>query len=255
MAAGQPVRAGRLVEVTPDDAEDRSVPESSGGDTHGTWPHQLSHAPVMRVSDVLAAVAPEFPTLSSSKLRFLDTQGLVVPERTATSYRLYSAADVERLRFVLRQQRDFYHPLAVIAAHLDALDARTMSQPVTPHEIGDVAAEWLTAGDLTAAAGVDAATIADLESAGVISQGMPGRYQVTVVPVVVAAASYLRAGGDVRAVRVVRNAAVREADQARAAGAPARTRGHVGKSEQVTQEFAESAIALFASLVRHETDR
>ncbi len=65
----------------------------------------------MRVSDVLAIVQPEFPALTPSKLRFLDAQGLVVPQRTGSGYRQYSPADIERLRFVLREQRDHFRPL------------------------------------------------------------------------------------------------------------------------------------------------
>jgi len=70
----------------------------------------------MRISDVLADLGPDFPTVTPSKLRFLEEQGLVEPVRTAGGYRQYSPADLERLRFVLRQQRDRYLPLRVIGS-------------------------------------------------------------------------------------------------------------------------------------------
>ena len=103
----------------------------------GRWPHALPHEPNLRVSDVLALVKREFPALTTSKLRFLDTQGLVAPHRTAAGYRQYSVADVERLRFVLRQQRDHYRPLTVIAQMLADLDSGRAFEAVLPHEVSD----------------------------------------------------------------------------------------------------------------------
>ena len=71
----------------------------------------------------------EFPAVTTSKLRFLEEQGLVEPVRTAAGYRQYSPADIERLRFVLRQQRDRYMPLKVIGDRLAALDAGEEDEP------------------------------------------------------------------------------------------------------------------------------
>src|SRR5690554_5541588 len=88
----------------------------------GPWPQGISRHATMRISDVLAALDAEFPAVSHSKLRFLEEQGLVTPVRTPAGYRQYSPADVERLRYVLRQQRDRYLPLKVIGAQLAALD-------------------------------------------------------------------------------------------------------------------------------------
>ena len=64
----------------------------------------------------------EFPDLTISKIRFLETEGLVQPERTPSGYRKFSPADVARLRYVLAQQRDHYLPLRVIKDQLDAID-------------------------------------------------------------------------------------------------------------------------------------
>ena len=65
----------------------------------------------------------EFPDITISKIRFLESQGLVEPERTPSGYRKFYAADVERLRFVLRQQREHFLPLKVIKERLDDADA------------------------------------------------------------------------------------------------------------------------------------
>ena len=86
----------------------------------------------MRISDVLAELQPDFPALSPSKLRFLEEQGLVEPRRTPGGYRQYSRADVERVRYVLRQQRDRYLPLRVIGEQLAALDRGEEHEPVGP---------------------------------------------------------------------------------------------------------------------------
>ncbi|NLF05124.1 MAG: MerR family transcriptional regulator, partial [Actinomycetales bacterium] len=100
--------------------------------TPGPWPQGISRHATMRISDVLAALGGEFPAVSHSKLRFLEEQGLVTPVRTPAGYRQYSPADVERLRYVLRQQRDRYLPLKVIGEQLAELDAGRGSQALTP---------------------------------------------------------------------------------------------------------------------------
>jgi DNA-binding transcriptional MerR regulator len=72
---------------------------------------------------VLSRLAPEFPDLTPSKLRFLGKQGLIAPSRTDSGYRKFSGLDVERIRLILCMQRDHYLPLKVIHAYLDDLDA------------------------------------------------------------------------------------------------------------------------------------
>jgi DNA-binding transcriptional MerR regulator len=76
----------------------------------------------MSIGEVLAHLRPEFPDVTISKLRFLETEGLVEPQRTAAGYRKYSPADLSRLHFVLAAQRDHYLPLRVIREQLTALD-------------------------------------------------------------------------------------------------------------------------------------
>jgi DNA-binding transcriptional MerR regulator len=78
-----------------------------------------SHA---SIGDVLNQLRDEFPDITISKIRFLESQGLVDPERTPSGYRKFYPADVERLRFILRQQREHFLPLKVIKERLDELD-------------------------------------------------------------------------------------------------------------------------------------
>ena len=77
---------------------------------------------LLGIGEVIQALRPDFPDVTISKIRFLESEGLVRPARTASGYRKFSPVDVERLRYVLRMQRDHYLPLKVIREHLDALD-------------------------------------------------------------------------------------------------------------------------------------
>lgn len=74
------------------------------------------------IGKVLDELLPEFPDLTITKIRYLESEGLLEPERTPSGYRKFSFNDVERLRFILRQQRDKFWPLGHIRQVLDDLD-------------------------------------------------------------------------------------------------------------------------------------
>ncbi|WP_148306850.1 MerR family transcriptional regulator [Nocardia nova] len=76
----------------------------------------------MSIGSVLDLLRPDFPDITISKIRFLESEGLIRPERTPSGYRRFSGADVERLKFVLTAQRDQYLPLKVIKEQLEAID-------------------------------------------------------------------------------------------------------------------------------------
>src|SRR6185437_1195678 len=78
--------------------------------------------PTLSIGEVLAQLRGDFPDITISKIRFLESEGLVEPARTAAGYRKFSHADVERLRYVLAAQRTNYLPLKVIKEHLEAID-------------------------------------------------------------------------------------------------------------------------------------
>ncbi len=84
----------------------------------------------LAIGEVLSRLRPDFPDITISKIRFLEAEGLVEPERTGSGYRKFSRADVDRLRYVLTAQRDHYLPLRVIREHLAALD-RGLEPPPT----------------------------------------------------------------------------------------------------------------------------
>ena len=166
----------------------------------------------LTIGHVLEQLRDEFPDVTSSKVRFLEAQGLVAPERTPAGYRLFSSDDVERLRYILTAQRDRFWPLKVIREALDALDrglpepraasapARpTPSTPSTPSTSTPapalVQAETLvprggarlTGPELRQASGIDRPLFSALESFGLIRADATGHFVAEAVDVAVAA--------------------------------------------------------------------
>src|SRR2546427_10818006 len=85
------------------------------------------------IGEVLAQLRPEFPDISTSKIRFLEAEGLIEPARSRSGYRRFSAADIERLRYILTMQRDSYLPLRVIRERLaDGGEAADGQPPAGP---------------------------------------------------------------------------------------------------------------------------
>ncbi|WP_236683385.1 transcriptional regulator FtsR [Demequina sediminicola] len=205
----------------------------------------MSHEPSLRVSDVLAAVGQEFPALTPSKLRFLDSNGLVSPSRSSGGYRQYSPADIERLRFVLRQQRDYYRPLTVISGYLDDLDSGRRYEAVTPHEVVQQDS-FLTPESLAGAADCDVELVHLLTETGLIAQASPGLYDVTTVEFVVAARAFVSAGGDVRSLKSLVRAAEREAIAAHDYATPARQRRDDARADHDEKARTDAAIAVFS---------
>lgn len=235
-------------------ADTTSSDDSTPALVGGHWPHALSREPMLRVSDVLQQLGNEFPALTPSKLRFLDSNGLVSPHRTASGYRQYSPADIERLRFVLREQRDHFRPLSVIADSLEALDSGRMHLAVTPHAVEDTA-QYVTPAELAHAAGVPQSVVAVLEAEDVVQQRVPGRFERACVPLVVAGGAYLSAGGDARSLKALVRAAGREAELVVSASAPARSRGDDSSADALVSARADAAVAVFSACVHERIDR
>ncbi|MGW4212229.1 MerR family transcriptional regulator [Lentzea sp. NPDC004789] len=115
----------------------------------------------MSIGAVLSQLRPEFPEVTISKIRFLEAEGLVRPARTASGYRQFTSADVERLRFVLSAQRDRYLPLKVIRDQLDAAPVDSAS---------------VSRADLLAQTGISADQLSQLERDGLLRPGLGGRF-------------------------------------------------------------------------------
>lgn len=126
-------------------------------------------AGLLSIGQVLARLTPEFPELTSSKLRFLEVQGIVTPSRTDSGYRKFSTADIERLRLGLTLQRDHYLPLSVIREQLDEADARGDGTAFVPPPSIAPAPRRYRREELLATAGAGPQLLNDAISTGVIT--------------------------------------------------------------------------------------
>jgi DNA-binding transcriptional MerR regulator len=256
-ALATPARTSEGVRGLPDGDEAGGARPRAGE----PWPRGISRHATMRISDVLAALQIEFPAVTNSKLRFLEEQGLVEPVRTPSGYRQYSPADLERLRYVLRQQRDRYVPLKVIGTQLAALDAGQDDVPPSRAQLatndGVRAAPALvgryTADALAREAGVDESLVAELVRSGVLRPTAAGRFDLWARDVVVLAAALGEHGIDPRHLRMFRAAADRQADLVDQIVAPwrgqraASSRAHAGT---LAAEVGELCTQLHTALVR-----
>jgi DNA-binding transcriptional MerR regulator len=178
------------------------------------WPRGISRQATMRISDVLAQLGPEFPSVSHSKLRFLEDQGLIDPVRTPSGYRQYSPADVERLRFVLTEQRDSYLPLKVIKERLAEMDAGAPAPGPAPRladggDVADVARRRWTAQTVAEATGTSTGFVQELVSAGVLQAPGGDRLDAGAPDVVRIAARLAEHGIEPRHLRSLRASADR----------------------------------------------
>jgi DNA-binding transcriptional MerR regulator len=97
--------------------------------TNGSRGHERGY---LSIGEVLLLLQDEFPDVTISKIRFLESQGLIEPERTPSGYRKFFDSDVERLRYILREQKDHYLPLRVIKHRLDAEPTGPLSRLLDP---------------------------------------------------------------------------------------------------------------------------
>jgi DNA-binding transcriptional MerR regulator len=101
------------------------------------------------ISEVLAQLRADFPDVSVSKIRFLETEGLLTPARSPSGYRRFSAADVDRLRYILAAQRDHYLPLRVIKERLTRLESPSATSPANAKPQGGRGLQLPAAGPMT----------------------------------------------------------------------------------------------------------
>ncbi|MEU6377437.1 MerR family transcriptional regulator [Streptomyces sp. NPDC046909] len=217
---------------------------------------------LMSIGTVLNALRDEFPEVTISKIRFLESEGLIEPQRTPSGYRKFSPEDVERLGHVLRMQRDHYLPLKVIREHLDAMErGEAVVLPVVGRQRDGEAAEPFEAptaarigrSELLAAAEIDERELEEWESYGLIAPLPDGVYDAEAVTVAALVAELGRFGIEPRHLRVMKAAADREAGLVDQVVAPLKrhrnpqTRAH---AEARTKELAGLTVKLHAALVQ-----
>ncbi|MEU2157013.1 MerR family transcriptional regulator [Streptomyces sp. NPDC019396] len=217
---------------------------------------------LVSIGSVLSQLRDEFPDVTISKIRFLESEGLVEPQRTASGYRKFSPEDVERLAQVLRMQRDHYLPLKVIREQLDALARGERPAPRHPGagdpydpgaECDRPTAARVGRSELLAAAEVSEDELAVWESYGLITPAADGGYDAQSVTVAKLLAHMGRFGLEPRHLRAMKAAADREAGLVEQVVAPLRrhrnpqTRAH---AEATTKELADLSVRLHAALVQ-----
>lgn len=185
----------------------------------------------LSIGAVLARLKQEFPDLSISKIRFLETEELVTPERTGSGYRQFSAADIARLRYILTAQRDHYLPLKVIREQLEAIDrgavptdpraaaATSGAALPRPFAVALAASDFeltqqgetrLTRDELCDEAGLTAEQLEQAESFGLVEVGPHGFYGADAVLAARTVAELLELGLESRHLRALRTTAERE---------------------------------------------
>lgn len=222
----------------------------------------------LSIGEVLSRLRSEFADITISKIRFLESEGLIEPQRTPSGYRKFTTSDLERLRFVLLAQRDQYLPLKVIKENLDAMDrgllpAKAIGGVATPRlatsDGGLITDHFasdndlrLTRAELLAASKLTTEQLTEIESYGLIV--IRGRhYDSDALAVARAVADISAFGIGARHLRSFKTAADREIGLVEQVTTPLlRQKGSEAKAraDEVERELASLSIRLHAALVR-----
>ncbi len=240
-----------------------------------TAPAPSDRQPTMSIGGVLASLREDFPDVTISKIRFLEAEGLVEPQRAPSGYRRFTPQDVERLRYVLEAQRDHYLPLKVIRQHLDAIDRGLepplpLRAPGVPREVGHVDGPdgqvlstdgprvTLTRPELLEASGADEKLLVALEGHGLVQASPSGHFDADALAVARICAELATFGLEPRHLRPFRTAADREIDLVEQAVGPMmrmRTGDGPSRAEEAAREIAALSLRLHTALVRAGVQR
>ncbi|MBY0442315.1 MAG: MerR family transcriptional regulator [Mycobacteriaceae bacterium] len=233
----------------------------------------------MSIGAVLDLLRPDFPDITISKIRFLETEGLVTPQRAASGYRRFTAYDLARLRFILTAQRDHYLPLKVIRAQLDEQPdgelppirsaygvPRLVSVSGVRAEQAGAGAEtgtetgtaastrtWLSRNELLERANVEDELLTALLKAGVITTGPSGYFDEHTIVILQCAKALSQYGVEPRHLRAFRSAADRQSDLITQIAGPIVKAGKADardRADELAREVAALAITLHTSLLK-----
>lgn len=214
-----------------------------------------SAAGYLSIGQVLARLTPEFPSLTSSKLRFLEVQGIVTPMRTESGYRKFSSADVARVRTALTLQRDHYLPLARIREYLDEHGADGASAAAVPTSIVQTARRYRR-DELTKAADAKPSLLGDAVSAGLLPAAET--YDERALAMLRSLVALDAHGIQPRHLRGVRQAVEREMALIESALAPLLRRtdsGARGRAGEIAGELSRRVDELRAGFVQAALER
>jgi len=216
----------------------------------------------LAIGRVLTLLKPEYPDISISKIRFLEAEGLLTPDRAPSGFRRYSKADIERLRYILSAQKNNYLPLKVIRENLELIDQGMEPTPVEPVEPpraappepapslgGQRPPVHLTREELMERSELPEATLIELEWQGIIR---PRRgtsyYGWEALTLAVVAVKLMALGIEARQLRVVKAAADREVELIQSSTAGYGRRPEMAR--QATLEIATYVVQAHAALVQ-----
>lgn len=221
----------------------------------------------LSIGEVLSKLRPEFPDVTISKIRFLEAEGLIDPQRTPSGYRKFTSIDLERLRYVLLAQRDAYLPLKVIKENLEAMD-RGLTPPKQPGgspavrlASADLASTEtllsrsdlrLSRDELLSSSGLSEEQLVEIEGYGLISP--KGRfYDGDALSVATAVAAMASFGIEARHLRAFKTAADREVGLVQQVVTPLykqRNTDSKARADELVKELSSLSVQLHAALVR-----
>ena len=217
-------------------------------------------APGLAIGKVLTLLKTEYPDISISKIRFLESEGLITPERAQSGFRRYSKADVERLRYILSAQKNNYLPLKVIRENLDLIDQGIEPAPPEPVEppkpvqpeaspTGQRPPVRLSREELIERSGLPEASLVELERQGIIRlRRGTSYYGWEALTLAIVAAKIAPFGIEARQLRVVKAAADREVELITLAASGYARRPQT--SRQAMLEIAEMVMQAHAALLQ-----
>lgn len=225
---------------------------------------QLNQHNLYSIGDLLHILAIDFPDLSISKIRFLETEGLISPTRTSSGYRKFTEFDLNRIRYILQLQKDHYLPLRVIREHLDAIDQGTEHpiQTQTKESLSTklknlnissfedrsqfAANTFLTAQELADACMVDLSMIEELEQLKLISR-IESKFKSVDMQVVKMVTTLGSLGVPVQHLKAIKLSVDREIALADTVTKPVRLR-KVKQSENQAQDLKVEILNAFLEL-------
>lgn len=224
-----------------------------------------SAAGTISIGEVLQLLKRDFPDVSISKIRFLEAEGLITPERTASGYRRFTQQDVERLRSVLTLQRDQYLPLKVIREALDEEapaplgNAAAAGTGMRPEDFRPGAGRVrLTREELAQTAGLDQGFVAQLEEIGIVWASPAGHYDedaLAVAQVISRLSTFGIEPRHLRSFRVVTDRETGVIEQMATPYSQPRDRDGRARQQEMIRELASLFVQLHAALLRAELIR
>ena len=197
------------------------------------------------IGEVLVELRSEFPEISVSKIRFLESEGLIAPARSPSGYRRFGPGDIDKLRFILTAQRDQYLPLRVIKERLDHRAAVRESRDGTGQAGQSARPEMISRRDLLDSSGIGDEQLTELEAHGLVRRvgRLYGQDSVDIASTVSMLSSY---GVQARHLRTARTAAERDVSLIEQVVAPTLRQ----RSPQARRDAARTASQIAALLIR-----